>query len=296
MPKISKYSCVIDLPRIVSFSYGEDLKDLIRDLFKELSYLYQIKCRIYMSLEPFTSNVSYLDKIYRIAFSMGSIIVNCEEYDKKIYSSKLCRKIGYFTQEDLWLRTREYIPCVNTYIDVFKEFFREFNIRNRCKCPSIIKFYSVEDFLKEEDELRGSENPILIFLKSENPSAERVIDIVPRETIYRAHPVSMLLKGLRTRCIIYSDVVEKVREKLFLYVEPILRSEELNVDLIHSIGTETIVSLCIPADVRDVLAELLLLYILFKKQDIVQTCSITNDLVHDEYYSASADTLLNNFL
>ncbi len=276
MPKISKNSCIIDLPKIVSSYYGDDLKDLVKDLFKEFSYLYQNGCRIYMSMEPFTSNVSYRDKIYRIAFGTGSIVIDCREYDKKSSLSKLCAEIGYFAKEDLWLRTREYIPCSETNMEMLREFFNELRISDKCRCPSIIKIYSIEGFVEEEDKLRSSEYPILVFLRSENSSTIKVVDTSFRETIHRTHPVSLLLRGLRARCIIYEDVVEKIRERSFLYIEPLLRSEDLNVDLVYSMGTEIIISLCNPIDIRDILT--ILLFTLFKKQDIAQMCSNTTGL------------------
>jgi HEPN domain-containing protein len=231
-----------------------------------------------MSLEPFTSNVSYRDKIYRIAFSIGSILIECREYDEKSFLSKLCAEIGYFTKEDLWLRTREYIPCSDTNMEMLRELFSELGISNKCRCPSIIKIYSIEEFLKEEDILRSSEYPILAFLRSESSLTIRIVDINFKETIYRTHPVSFLLRGLRTKCVIYEDVIEKIRERSFLYIEPLLRSEDLNVDLVYSMGTETIISLCNPIDIRDILTIMLFLFTLFKKQDIAQMCSNTSDL------------------
>jgi len=271
MPRITKNSCIIDLPRIVASENEESLRSIFLEIFIKSVHLYKRGCRIYISLEPFTSNVFLRERIYRMAFSSGSLLVTCDKHEYNEYLNKFCEYIGFLSKEDLWLRTREFIPCVDTNINIFKEFFEKINVSSRCECPSIIKIYLVEDFLKEINEIINSSKPALIFIKSRDPGTEEIIDVFLKETIYEAYPLSILLRDLRIRCIVNNDVLKDFDKKM-LYAEPLLRSKESNIDLIYRVGSETIVSLCTPLNTDEISTMILIFYILFKKQEQVQGC------------------------
>lgn len=278
MPRVDKYSIIIDLPRIISDQKNQ-LFIALNDLIKNLVEMYSRDCRIFVTLEPFTSLVKTSSRsieVYRIAFGPGSIVAQCDNRDLVSPDNfcDLCREFIYLSQEDLWIRTKTFVPCVETNDDLFKEILSNLGldtsqINRKCKCSSIIKTSNVNrEMLRELSSQPELSKPVVMYHKPPESSRENIKTICLKSSFISNNLLALLIRRIETTCYLTS-----VPGDALIDSSPILVNCDNNKPVIYEISYDTILSTCYPSEREDPLTLLTILYTLFKKQEFAEFCS-----------------------
>ncbi|MEZ0290632.1 MAG: hypothetical protein ABWJ42_06035, partial [Sulfolobales archaeon] len=252
MPRILRNSLAIDLHRIIATETREDLEKLLYDLLRELISLSKSKCRVYLSREPFTSNVLYGDEIYRVALGISSVIIECDR--RELYSNMpaTIRDRSYILAEDVWLRIRYFNPCVYNENQYIEPLLRELDISDKCRVRGSMRVVSRTPNIRAV-----AEKPSILFI-DENMLEHREM-ILSRNQIL-LEPLSFLIDGVYTECV-YATSTPKSYSLKQSY--SLVAFDRLSKDpVIIEIMPDVFISFCTPKRHRDLFYLTLLLYLL----------------------------------
>jgi|GEM_PF-1838344 hypothetical protein len=259
MPKIFKSSCIIDTPRLISSSEELEDQSYKLDLFiRSLADLYKRGSRIFLVKEPFTSNIKIDMQVFRLGFTISSIIVESED-PKNI--EDFCKKFsGYISTEDLWLRTRSLDLCVKTNDSFISELLLE-EIGSYeyeyCNKYSLITRSLEKDLIRTD--ITNDINEMFIFVSKERFSEKEAVEISLIRNYSSLHIFSHMIDGLKTRCVLIDNIVSSNDQEIIAY------SSINRRPVIYYEDPKIIISLCTPVSHKDPLYKLSLLYLLFKE-------------------------------
>ncbi|MEM0043222.1 MAG: hypothetical protein QXJ51_01080 [Sulfolobales archaeon] len=246
MPRIIRGSLLIDFHRIISKS--EDSEILLLDLLRDLLELRRNGCSIYVSKEPFTANMEFEDRVYRISLGISTLIISCDNRDLYKNISRSTAQIVYTLREDVWLRVRYFencIRCENTYVE---ELIRELGIRKDCEHGG---FIGVEKDLSSS--IMIPERPAIIFLEGEG-LAEK---IGLRRNLTALNVLSFMIDDLYSECV-YTDPGVRMRG---IKADPLILDDKGRI-IAYEIDPEVFLFTCVPKKYRDPLNIISIFYAL----------------------------------